>query len=136
MQPIQTENNNTVVYTFTSLPLGIVLSLVLAIALNQKLPGTLIFRAIFFIPADMRDELVGIETEFPLLWLTRNRLGGMAHSQRQRHDIITISVYNRDSRNARPGYVNDIAWGEERSFNDRRQAAETDQVLPLAGVSR
>ena len=41
---------NTIVYTFTTVPVSIVLSLVLAIVLNEKLPGTLFFRTIFFIP--------------------------------------------------------------------------------------
>lgn len=37
---------NTIVYTFTTVPVGIALSLVLALVLNRKLPGTLIFRPI------------------------------------------------------------------------------------------
>ncbi len=49
---------NTVVYTVTTVPVSIVLSLVLAIVLNQKLPGTLIFRTIFFIPVIMSGVLV------------------------------------------------------------------------------
>lgn len=49
---------NTIVYTFTTVPAGIVLSLVLAIVLNRKLPGTLIFRTIFFIPVIMSGVLV------------------------------------------------------------------------------
>ena len=49
---------NTVVYTVTTVPVSIVLSLVLAIVLNKKLPGTLIFRTIFFIPVIMSGVLV------------------------------------------------------------------------------
>ena len=49
---------NTIVYTFTTVPVGIALSLVLAIVLNEKLPGTLIFRTIFFIPVIMSGVLV------------------------------------------------------------------------------
>jgi len=49
---------NTIVYTFTTVPVGIALSLILAIVLNQKLPGTLIFRTIFFIPVIMSGVLV------------------------------------------------------------------------------
>ena len=40
---------NTIVYTVTTVPVSIILSLALAIVLNQNLPGTLIFRTIFFI---------------------------------------------------------------------------------------
>lgn len=49
---------NTIVYSFTTVPVGIALSLVLAIALNQRLPGTLVFRTIFFIPVIMSGVLV------------------------------------------------------------------------------
>ena len=49
---------NTVVHTVTTVPVSIVLSLVLAIVLNKKLPGTLIFRTIFFIPVIMSGVLV------------------------------------------------------------------------------
>ena len=49
---------NTIVYTFTTVPVSIVLSLVLAIVLNEKLPGTLFFRTIFFIPVIMSGVLV------------------------------------------------------------------------------
>ena len=49
---------NTVVYTVTTVPVSIVLSLALALVLNQKLPGTLLFRTIFFIPVIMSGVLV------------------------------------------------------------------------------
>ncbi|MFW6030710.1 MAG: carbohydrate ABC transporter permease, partial [Halanaerobiales bacterium] len=41
---------NTIYYTIGTVPLGIVISLILAIALNQKLKGVKIFRAIYFLP--------------------------------------------------------------------------------------
>ena len=49
---------NTVVYTVTTVPVSIILSLALAIVLNQRLPGTLVFRTIFFIPVIMSGVLV------------------------------------------------------------------------------
>ncbi|MFX8036150.1 sugar ABC transporter permease, partial [Acinetobacter baumannii] len=41
---------NTLVYTFVSVPLGMGLSLLVAIVMNQKIPGIYAFRAMFFLP--------------------------------------------------------------------------------------
>ncbi len=41
---------NTVYYTLGTVPLGIILSLLLAIALNKKLRGMKIYRALYFLP--------------------------------------------------------------------------------------
>lgn len=41
---------NTAYYTIVSVPLGIVLSLLLAVAMNQKLKGIVFFRTAFFMP--------------------------------------------------------------------------------------
>ena len=41
---------NTAYYTIVSVPLGMILSLLLAIAMNQKLKGIVLFRTAFFLP--------------------------------------------------------------------------------------
>ena len=41
---------NTVYYTIISVPLGMIISLLLAIAVNQKLKGIVFFRTAFFLP--------------------------------------------------------------------------------------
>ena len=41
---------NTLVFTFVSVPLGLLISLGLALALNERLPGRNILRSIFFLP--------------------------------------------------------------------------------------
>lgn len=41
---------NTFYYTFVATPLGIVLSLLLALAMNQKIKGIVVLRAIYFVP--------------------------------------------------------------------------------------
>ncbi len=41
---------NTCYYTVVSVPLGLVLSLLLAVAMNQKIKGIVVFRTAFFIP--------------------------------------------------------------------------------------
>lgn len=41
---------NTLTYTAFTVPLGIVLPLGLALMLNQRLPGRIVFRAVFFLP--------------------------------------------------------------------------------------
>jgi multiple sugar transport system permease protein len=42
---------NTLYYTFVSVPLGLIFAFFLALLLNQKLRGVVIFRTIFFLPA-------------------------------------------------------------------------------------
>jgi multiple sugar transport system permease protein len=42
---------NTAYYVFFSVPLGVLLSLALALLLNQKLKGMSVFRTIFFLPS-------------------------------------------------------------------------------------
>ncbi len=41
---------NTLYYTFVSVPLGMVVSLGIALLMNLRIPGVYLFRAIFFIP--------------------------------------------------------------------------------------
>lgn len=41
---------NTATYTFAAVPIGIVLSLLMALALNQKIKGITVFRSLYFIP--------------------------------------------------------------------------------------
>jgi multiple sugar transport system permease protein len=41
---------NTAYYTFVATPVGIVLSLLMALALNQKIRGIVVFRSIYFAP--------------------------------------------------------------------------------------
>lgn len=51
---------NTAVYTVVSVPISLAGSLALAVILNRKLPGTLLFRTIFFIPVIMSGILVSL----------------------------------------------------------------------------
>lgn len=41
---------NTLIYTFMSVPLGMVASLLLALMVNRRWPGINVFRAVFFLP--------------------------------------------------------------------------------------
>jgi len=54
---------NTAYYTAFSVPLGIVVSLVVALLLNQKVPGTNVFRTLFYLPS------VTSGVAMALLWL-------------------------------------------------------------------
>src|SRR3990172_8549497 len=41
---------NTAIYAFLSVPMGVVLALLLAVALNQEVRGITLFRTIFYLP--------------------------------------------------------------------------------------
>jgi multiple sugar transport system permease protein len=62
---------NTLVYTFVSVPLGMGLSLLVAIVMNQKIPGIYAFRAIFFLPVITSWVAVSVVW----LWILDGRLG-------------------------------------------------------------
>ena len=84
---------NTVVYTVTTVPISVILSLALAIVLNQKLPGTLIFRTIFFIPVIMSGVLVSHTWQ----WLFNADYGPVNHF------LAQIGVEG-------PRWLNDPRW--------------------------
>ncbi|MHA1834456.1 MAG: carbohydrate ABC transporter permease [Candidatus Baldrarchaeia archaeon] len=56
---------NTAYYTFTSVPLKTILSLIIAILLNQKLRGISIYRTCYFLPS----VTAGVATAILFLWL-------------------------------------------------------------------
>lgn len=62
---------NTLVYTFVSVPLGMALSLLVAIVMNQKIPGIYAFRAMFFLPVITSWVAVSVVW----LWILDGRLG-------------------------------------------------------------
>lgn len=62
---------NTLVYTFVSVPLGMALSLLVALVMNQKIPGIYAFRAMFFLPVITSWVAVSVVW----LWILDGRLG-------------------------------------------------------------
>jgi multiple sugar transport system permease protein len=62
---------NTLVYTFLSVPLGMALSLLVAVVMNQKIPGVYAFRATFFLPVVTSWVAVSVVW----LWILDGRLG-------------------------------------------------------------
>jgi multiple sugar transport system permease protein len=65
---------NTAIFTLVSVPLGLGVALMLALLLNQSIPGRPIFRAIFYFPAIIPSVATGI------LWiLILNTQGGLVN---------------------------------------------------------
>jgi len=54
---------NTAYYTFLSVPLGMVLSIVVALLMNQKIKGIALFRTIYYVPS-----VVGSGVAMAVLW--------------------------------------------------------------------
>ncbi len=61
----------TTVYTLLSVPLGLVVSLGLAMLLNQRIPGQRIFRTIFYIPS----LISGVAVAIVFAWIFNARFG-------------------------------------------------------------
>lgn len=64
---------NTFYYSFVKVPLNLILSLLLAVMLNQKIIGRNVFRAMAFLPAVCSSVAVGVVWQ-PLLESTQNGL--------------------------------------------------------------
>jgi multiple sugar transport system permease protein len=65
---------NTAIFTLVSVPLGLGVALVLALLLNQNIPGRPLFRALFYFPAIIPSVATGI------LWiLILNTQGGLVN---------------------------------------------------------
>ncbi len=61
----------TTVYTLMSVPLGLIVSLALAMLLNQKVPGQRIFRTLFYIPS----LISGVAVAIVFAWIFNARFG-------------------------------------------------------------
>ena len=85
----------TAYYTLLAVPLGIMLSLVLAVLLNQKIPAVGVFRTLFYLPS-----LLGTSVAVVLLfqWLLNSQFGPLPlwYSLRQGSPIrwTTVSALN------------------------------------------
>jgi multiple sugar transport system permease protein len=73
---------NTLYYTVVSVPVGITLSLLLALLVNRRLPGATFFRTIYYIP--VMTPLVAISVVWILIYGTAN---GLANSVLSFFDI-------------------------------------------------
>ncbi len=61
----------TTKYTLTSVPLGIVAALLVAVLLNQKIPGARFFRTIFYLPSVVS----GVAVALVFAWIFNYRFG-------------------------------------------------------------
>lgn len=61
----------TIIYSVVSVPLGIIFGILLAVLLNQKLPGIRIFRTIFYLPAVVS----GVAVSMLWLWVFDPKYG-------------------------------------------------------------
>jgi len=62
---------NTAVYAFTSVPINVVLALLIAILLNQKVKGLALWRTIFYLPAVVQ----GVAVSLLWIWLFHPNYG-------------------------------------------------------------
>ena len=109
---------NTLYFTAVSEPLGLVLSLALAMALNTALPGRTLLRAAFFLPVIASFAIIAIVWSFML----DPDIGLLAYWSRQIH--LPTSAWLRDPTWAMPAVIVVSIW-KSLGFN---------MVLFLAGL--
>jgi len=95
---------NTVYYTAGAVPLGVALSLALAMALNRRLPGKLVLRTVYFMPVVSSTVAVAMvwrwiyNTDFGLLntflsWLGISPIGWLTTTKWAMPAVILMSVW-------------------------------------------
>lgn len=84
---------NTIIYTLVSVPLSMAGSLLLALALNLRLRGVVIFRTIFFIPVVMSGVLVSLTWR----WLFNPDYGPINYA------LAGMGIQG-------PNWLNDLHW--------------------------
>ncbi len=109
---------NTVYYTLVVVPVGLLLSLLFALALNEKLRGRVVFRAIYFLPVIASFAIVAIVWRF----LLNPDIGLLAYWFK----LVGIPTRNwlRDARYAMPAVMMVSIW-KNVGFN---------MVILLAGL--
>ena len=86
---------NTVYYTLFSVPLGIIISFLLALLLNVQLPGMNIFRTVYYLPA----VTAGVAVSLLWIWLFNPQFG-------------LINFLLRSVGLPGPGWLVDEAWAK------------------------
>lgn len=85
--------SNTAAYTLVSVPLCLLISLFLALALNQRLRGVIAYRTVFFIPVVMSGVLVSMTWR----WLYNPDWGPINYA------LASVGVRG-------PNWLNDVRW--------------------------
>lgn len=109
---------NTLNYTLVTVPIGLLLSLLLALALNEKLPGRALLRSAFFLPVIASLAIVAIVWKF----LLNPDIGLLAYWLKQLG--IPTNNWLRDVRYAMPAVMMVAIW-KSLGFN---------MVIFLAGL--
>lgn len=110
--------SNTLEYTAVVVPVSLLLALLLALALNEKIPGRTIFRATFFVPVIASFAIVAIVWRF----LLNPDIGLLAYWSREIG--IPTRAWLRDARYAMPAVMLVSIW-KNVGFN---------MVILLAGL--
>ena len=108
---------NTAYYTVFSVPLGIILSLCVAILVNQEVPGTNVFRTLFYLPAVTS----GVAMALLWMWLLNPEFGLIN---------LGLSLIGIEG----PDWLFDAAWAKPALILMSLTGIGTSMVTILAGL--
>jgi multiple sugar transport system permease protein len=111
---------NTAFYAFLSVPLGVVLALLLAVALNQEVRGITFFRAIFYLPKVVG----GPATAILWLWLLNPVFG----------PVNTILGMMGVPREWQPGWLTSENWSKPALIIMSLWGVGGSMLIYLAGL--
>ncbi|MEZ6189874.1 MAG: sugar ABC transporter permease [Phycisphaerales bacterium] len=98
---------NTLVYSFVSVPLGLMVALMLAVLLNQSLRGIALFRTVFYMP----HVIGGIATIMMWLFVFNPDVGLLNIVIRPFYDALAAVGVLREGASP-PAWIYDSAWSK------------------------
>jgi len=96
---------NTFYYAAISLPLGLIVALLVAVLLNQKVKGRSVFRAIFFLPS----LIPVVASSMAWLWILNGNFGILNHALEWFH--IKGPQWLADPKWTKPSLILMALWG-------------------------
>ena len=96
---------NTLYYAFFSLPLGLVMALIIAVLLNQKIRARSLFRATYFLPS----LIPVVASSIVWLWILNGNFGILNHALEWFH--IKGPQWMADEKWTKPSLILMAMWG-------------------------
>jgi multiple sugar transport system permease protein len=112
-----TSLRNTLIYTCLAVPLGVVFGLIVALLLNQRIPGIAVLRSVYYLPSVMPAVAISILW----LWLLDPHTG-------------IINILLRLIGGPQPGWLSDPSWSKPALVLMSLWGFGTSMVIYLAGL--
>ena len=121
--------SNTLVYAAISLPLGLIVSLGLALLLNTGVPFMSWYRTVFFLPALVPQVAIAIVW----LWIFNGKFGVLNQALQPMLDVVGRALPG-DPKLTAPGWLSDPLWSKPALVLMGAWGVGNSVVIYLAGL--